>query len=100
MEVTAYTSNCKGCTGKTYSGYNVQNTIYYNGMRVIASDHSVLPLYSIVEVAIGKSSFKAIVLDKGGAIKGNKLDLLVGTYDEAIQFGRKQTKVKLIRKGR
>ena len=30
-----------------------------------------------------------VVKDRGGAIKDNKLDIYMGTYNECIQFGRK-----------
>ena len=39
----------------------------------------------------------AIAADKGGAIKGAKIDLCFDTYEEAVQFGRKQVKVYLLR---
>ena len=86
MESSAYTSTCKGCTGITSSGYNVRNTIYYNGYRVIAADRSVLPLGTLVNIeGVGK----AVVLDTGGAIKGNKIDILVSNDNEAYSYGRK-----------
>ena len=39
----------------------------------------------------------AIAADKGGAIKGNKIDLCFDTYEEAVRFGRKNVKVYLLR---
>ncbi len=39
----------------------------------------------------------AIAADKGGAIKGNKIDLCFDTYEEAVSFGRKNVKVYLLR---
>ncbi len=39
----------------------------------------------------------AIAADKGGAIKGNKIDLCFDTYEEAVRFGRKKVKVYLLR---
>jgi 3D (Asp-Asp-Asp) domain-containing protein len=38
----------------------------------------------------------AIAADKGGAIKGNKIDLCFDTYEEAVRFGRKKVKVYLL----
>jgi 3D (Asp-Asp-Asp) domain-containing protein len=100
MTVTAYVSNCVGCTGLTFTQYNVRNTIYYQGYRIVAADLNILPLYSIIEIQTKTSKFKAIVIDKGGLIRGNLLDLLVGSYDEATQFGRQNVKVKIIREGK
>jgi 3D (Asp-Asp-Asp) domain-containing protein len=39
----------------------------------------------------------AIAADKGGAIKGSKIDLCFNTYEEAVRFGRKTVKVYLLR---
>ncbi|MGL6083106.1 MAG: hypothetical protein ACRC4N_11810, partial [Gammaproteobacteria bacterium] len=37
FEMTAYVATCNGCSGITASGYNVKNTVTYNGMRIIAT---------------------------------------------------------------
>ena len=99
IEVSAYTANCRGCSGKTFTGYNVNNTIEYNGLRIIAADPNIIPLYSIVKIDTQNESFNAIVIDTGGAIKGRKADLLVGSYNEAIQFGRQNATVTVLREG-
>jgi 3D (Asp-Asp-Asp) domain-containing protein len=39
----------------------------------------------------------AIAADTGGAIKGDKIDLCFDTYEEAVQFGRKNVKVYMLR---
>jgi 3D (Asp-Asp-Asp) domain-containing protein len=99
IEVSAYTSNCRGCSGKTFIGYNVNNTIEYNGYRVLAADPRVIPLYSIVKIDTENESIMAVVIDTGGAIKGNKADLLVKSYNDAIQFGRKKAVITVIKEG-
>jgi 3D (Asp-Asp-Asp) domain-containing protein len=101
MQVTAYTSNCTGCSGLTFTEYNVRNTVYYQGYYIIAADFNKLPLYSIVEIKTDSRTIKAIVLDTGGLIRNsNVLDLLVSTYDEAIQFGRQNATVTVLREGK
>lgn len=97
---TAYTSNCKGCTGKTYTGYDVHHTVKYNGLNIIATDNNIIPLKSIVKIDTKYASFKAIVLDRGGGIKGNKIDLLVDTYNNAIKFGRQNVVVTILKEGK
>jgi 3D (Asp-Asp-Asp) domain-containing protein/cell division protein FtsB len=101
ISATAYTAFCNtGCTGVTATGKNVSNTIYHNGMRIIAVDPSIIPLNSIVVVRLGDGTmFKAIALDTGGAIKGYKLDLLVDNKDKAWNFGRQDVTVKVIEWG-
>jgi 3D (Asp-Asp-Asp) domain-containing protein len=39
----------------------------------------------------------AIAGDVGGAIKGNRIDLCFDTYEQAVQFGRKNVKVYILR---
>ena len=39
------------------------------------------------------SSIPVIAMDSGGAIKGNKIDILVDSHEEAIQFGRQSAKL-------
>lgn len=101
MEVTAYQSYCsEGCTGVTATGYNVSNTTSYNGMRIIATDPNIIPLYSIVKIELKSGeSFQAIALDTGGGINGYIIDYLVSSENEAIQFGRQQAKVTVLRSG-
>ena len=99
VNASAYIAFCsEGCSGRTRSGYDVSKTIYYNGMRIIATDLSVLPMYSIVKLE--GFSEKFIVLDTGGAIKGNKVDVLFKSQSEAIKFGRRDIKLEVIRYGK
>ena len=88
METTYYVSACEGCSGITAAGYDVRGTIYANGYRVVAVDPWLIPLGTIVYVETPYESFYAIAGDTGGAIQGNRLDILVGTYWEAITKGR------------
>lgn len=95
-----YTAFCpEGCTGVTATGADVSNSIYVDGMRVIAVDPRVIPLYSIVEVSTPYETFKAIALDTGGAIKGHKVDILVANESTARQLGRHTVYIKVIRNG-
>lgn len=102
MTITAYTALCsEGCTGITATGKNITNTVTHEGMRIIATDPRVIPLYSIVQIDLKNGqSFKAISLDTGGAVKGNKIDFLMSYTGEARQFGVQQAKVTILRKGK
>lgn len=96
-----YTARCEGCSGITRTGYDVRQTIYTpNGLRVIAVDPSVIPLKSIVRVTLEDgSTFKAQALDVGSAIKGDRIDVLVETREEAYRLGRQAATVEIIEKG-
>lgn len=98
VEATYYTAFCDtGCIGITRTGVDVSETIYYEGRRIIAVDPSVIPLGSVVHVKTDNGeSFEATAQDTGGAIVGNKIDILVGDHDEAMRLGRVEAKVRVI----
>lgn len=99
-EATFYTAYCStGCIGITASGYDVSNTIYYKGYRILAADKSV-PLYTVMRVTLAAgTTFDGIVLDRGGDIGHKRLDVLVASHDEAISLGRQAVSVEIIRRG-
>lgn len=95
---TYYGSDCVGCSGITAGGVNVSGgKTHHNGMRVIAADPSVLPIGTVVSVkgsALG--DFTGIVMDTGGAIKGNIIDILVGSEAESSAYGRSSVQVEVL----
>lgn len=101
FEMTYYGMDCAGCTGLTASGYSTKGRTTYDGMTVLAADTSILPLHTIVKVTNehdGKS-YTGIVKDRGGVIKGRKLDVLVGSEAESSKYGRHKAKVEVIKYG-
>jgi 3D (Asp-Asp-Asp) domain-containing protein len=100
VEATYYTALCDtGCTGVTATGIDVRQSIYHDGLRIIAVDPAVIPLGSVVEVIAGGQAFKALAGDTGGAIKGNRIDILVGTKEEARNLGRTSASVRILNEG-
>ena len=73
----------------TANGTDVSNTIYSpEGYRIIAVDTNIIPLNSVLEVHIpGQPPFYAKACDTGSAINGYKIDLLVGSVQEALVYG-------------
>lgn len=57
-------------------------------------DPKIIPLYSIVEIQ-GLGAF--ISLDVGGAVKGNRIDILFADKDQAVEFGRKTLMARIIK---
>lgn len=101
LELTAYTATDGGISGITKTGYDVRNTIYYQGMRIIATDASYIPLYSILDIKTNNGySFRAISIDTGSAIQNNIVDFLVSSQSEAINFGRQQATAIVVRWGK
>ena len=90
--LTHYGPDCVGCSGITASGYDVRNTIYYEDnecgtLRIIALSKKY-PLYTVVRMNNYKGGeIYAIVLDRGRAITGDRIDLLVSSEAEAAQLG-------------
>ncbi|ASN68077.1 hypothetical protein 8F11_42 [uncultured Caudovirales phage] len=100
MLATHYGPDCAGCSGITTSEYDVRNTIYYNGMRVLAAPRSI-PLYTIMRVTYPNgTSFKGIVLDRGGDIVDGRLDILVASENEAYQLGKQTVTVTILKDGK
>lgn len=63
---------------------------------MIAADPRVLPLGTVVHLRAGSYTGIYKVTDTGGSIRGRKVDVYVPTRKEAIQFGRRQVKLKII----
>lgn len=98
FEATAYVATCEGCIGITKTGIDVRNTTRHNGRHIIAVDPAVIPLGSVVQIRLADGrTIEAEAQDTGGAIKGRRLDLLVGDYDSAIQFGRQDVELRIIK---
>ena len=90
VTATAYTPNCNGCSGITATGVNIKSN---PNMKLIAVDPKVIPLGSKVWV---EGYGYAIAADTGGAIKGNKIDILVSSKSAAKHWGRKKVRIKVL----
>lgn len=87
MESTAYSAQQPGLSNYTFSGHRAVR-------GVIAVDPSVIPLGTWVYV---EGYGRALASDTGGAIRGNKIDLCFDTVAEAIQHGRRNVRVWILR---
>lgn len=90
MTATAYTAECDGCSGITYTGLDLNKD---RNMKVIAVDPAVIPLGTRVHV---EGYGEAVAGDIGGAIKGNKIDIHVPTKDEAYSWGVREVTVTIL----
>lgn len=105
--ITAYGPDCKGCGGHVGCKPNqdVRNgNIYYSDntygkLRIVASDKKI-PCGTVVKVTPKNyESFNAIVLDRGGAIKGTLFDLLFESELKTGNFGRRAASYSIERWG-
>ncbi|HQR39345.1 MAG TPA: 3D domain-containing protein [Blastocatellia bacterium] len=78
--------------GQTAAGVSVRRGI-------IAADPKVLPLGSVVRIHAGDYSGIYTVMDTGGAIRGQRIDIYIPTRAEAVRFGSRKVKVEVIRRG-
>jgi 3D (Asp-Asp-Asp) domain-containing protein len=90
VTATAYTANCKRCSGITATGINLKK---HPNLKVISVDPKVIKLGTKVYV---EGYGYAIAGDTGGAMRGKKIDIFVPSYKKAIQWGRKTVKVKIL----
>ncbi len=89
-QATAYT--CVGYTGTTATGTTAR-------VGAIAVDPRVIPLGSRLYVVTDDGQYiygYCTAEDTGGAIKGNIVDLYFNTWDECIQFGRRNCTVYVL----
>lgn len=98
--VTAYLATCSGCSGFTATGRDVRSDIHfedstYGTVRIIAACRQY-PFGTIMNISgVGY----AVVLDRGGAVSGNVVDLLMGSDDDPIRFGRQSLQAQVLRLG-
>jgi 3D (Asp-Asp-Asp) domain-containing protein len=93
MRVTAYCP-CPKCCGKYSDGVTACGHEIQPGDTFVAADgrypfgtEMLIPGYS--------NSQPVQVLDRGGAIKGNRLDVFFATHQEALEWGVKYLEVRV-----
>lgn len=121
--LTGYGPDCYGCGGRTSSGYDLREKIYYDDaeygtIRIVAAD-KYFPFYSIIRISNvpGMEPFIAIVLDRGGDVgwyrnsvsgeimfdsqKGTLFDLAFTTEKDPNILGKtNNVKFEVLRSGR
>ena len=90
VTATAYTAYCPGCSGTTAYGIDLRSN---PNQKVIAVDPRIIPLGTKVWV---EGYGEAIAGDTGGAIKGHKIDVFIPSYDNAMAWGVKKVKIKVL----
>lgn len=90
MKVTAYCP-CSKCCGSYANGITAMGTTARAGHTVAAPKG-----YSFgTKLLINGKVY--VVEDRGGAIKGNRLDMYVNTHSEALRWGVKYLPVKVVK---
>lgn len=87
MKVTAYSPDEHSC-GDSADGITASlHDVTTNAGRLVAADSRILPLGSMISVPGYDSGQVVPVLDRGGAIKGRRLDVLYATHEQARKWG-------------
>jgi len=89
FEATAY---CKGTT--TASGVAVR-------AGIAAADPKILPIGSVIQVDGIRAPYQGIytILDTGPAVQGREIDIYMWSCHEALDFGRRNISVTVLRRG-
>jgi 3D (Asp-Asp-Asp) domain-containing protein len=89
FSATAY---CKGVT--TTSGVAAQT-------GVAAADPQLLPVGSVIEIDSIAPRYNGIytIMDTGPAVQGRQLDVYMWSCNEALQFGRRDIAINVLRLG-
>jgi 3D (Asp-Asp-Asp) domain-containing protein len=96
MEVTAYCP-CKKCCGPRAQGITASGRpVSHNGGRFVAADTKVLAFNTRLLIPGYADGAAVPVIDRGGAIKGHKLDVYFPTHDQAKQWGRRWVPVTVV----
>ena len=86
------TAYCKGTT--TASGVNVRTGI-------AAADPDLLPVGSVIQVYKLGEKYNGIytIMDTGPAVQGRQIDVYMWSCHEALEFGRRQIAINVLRLG-
>lgn len=96
MEVTAYCP-CTKCCGPKAQGITASGKrVSHNHGLFVAADTRLLPFNTQLKIPGYANGQTVPVLDRGGAIKGHKLDLFFPTHKEALKWGRQMVEVTIV----
>ncbi len=100
VTATAYDLSYESCGKRPGDrGYGITASGRKAARGIIAVDPSVIPMGSKLYIESLDSSADygyAIAGDKGGAIKGNRIDLFMDTRSEALRWGRRNVRVYIL----
>jgi 3D (Asp-Asp-Asp) domain-containing protein len=87
MTTTAYSPDHRSC-GKWADGFTANmSSVWTNGMELVAADTRLFPFGTLMSIPGYADERVVPVLDRGGAIKGMRLDLLYPTHRIARKWG-------------
>jgi 3D (Asp-Asp-Asp) domain-containing protein len=94
MRITAYCP-CEKCCGSYADGITASGHKIENGDTFVAADRRY-KLGTEMLIPGYNNSSKVKVLDRGGAIKGNRLDVFFNTHQQALEWGVRYLDVEVL----
>lgn len=92
MRVTAYCP-CEKCCGKYADGFTASGHRIEEGDRFVAADASVA--FGTELIIPGYNDNKSVkILDRGGAISGDRIDVFFNMHEEALEWGIQWLRIK------
>jgi 3D (Asp-Asp-Asp) domain-containing protein len=96
MQVTAYCP-CPKCCGPDARGVTASGLpVTHDGGAFVAADTSVLPFGTKLEIPGYHAGRPVEVIDRGGAIRGRRLDVFFPTHRAALEWGRRWVMVNVV----
>ena len=96
MEVTAYCP-CTRCCGPQAQGLTASGKrVSYNNGLFVAADTRLLPFGTRLQIPGYADEQPVEVIDRGGAIKGHKLDVYFHSHQAAREWGRRWVVVSVL----
>lgn len=93
--VTAYCP-CSECCGTDSAGITASGHRIREGDRFVAAPLEI-PFYTRLVIPGYAGGLPVPVLDRGGAIKGKRLDVFFPTHQEALNWGIKHLEVRFVK---
>jgi len=93
MRVTAYCP-CSKCCGSYSDGITASGHKISQGDRFVAAD-KIYPFGTEMIIPGYKNGEVVEVLDRGGVIRGNRLDVFFNSHQEALEWGVRYLDVKI-----
>lgn len=95
MIVTGYSPDARSC-GESADGYTAtMHSVETNAFQLVAADPTVLPYGSMLSIPGYAGNLIVPVLDCGSKIKGNHIDILFRTHEQAMKWGVKKMTVTI-----
>ena len=94
--VTAYCACPKCCGSKAHGVTASGRSIAYNGGQFVAADTKIFKFGTQLQIP-GYASGQAVeVIDRGGAIKGNHVDVFFSSHEKAKAWGKRNIEVTVL----